>query len=877
MRATAITFALLTLLLAVSAGAADAPVFERDIRPIFKTHCFHCHGEDGQRKGGLDLRLQRFAVKGGKDGPAIVPGKPTDSLLLQKLRDGEMPPEDKPRVPAEQIALIEKWIAAGAKVARPEPQTIADEPHITEEERQYWAFQPIRKPTPPAVRQSDRVRTPIDAFVLHKLEAKGLGFAEDAGRSTWIRRATFDLTGLPPTPEEVQAFVDDTSPDAFERVVDRLLASPRYGERWGRHWLDVAGYADSDGYNEVDTVRAHAWRYRDYVIRSLQADKPFDQFIVEQLAGDELVKPPYTNLSPDAIEKLTATGFLRMAPDGSALAPAAEKKAVQNQVIADQIKVVSTALLGLTVGCAQCHDHRYDPIPQVDYYQFRAIFEPAYNAAAWRLPQQRLIALLSPADRERAKKIETEAAKLDAERKKWEDELVAAEFAKQLQSIPKELRAPLTAAFKTPIAKRTAAQTKLLKSHPNANIEFGNLASANGKLRDEQKKRLDAAAALRASKPTEEFLHALTEVPGNLPATHLFSRGDCEAPRQTVTPAELRVLATTDATIAEKDKSLPTSGRRLAYAKWLTSGKHPLVARVLVNRFWMHHLGQGIVASPGDFGLLGDRPTHPELLDWLANDFMVGGWKLKRLHKQILLSTVYRQSAQQSPAHLAADPDNKLLGRWSLRRLDAEQFRDAVLFTSGKLNDRAFGPAVPVMHDEVGQVVVGKENLSAGRPGPVLPMNGEDFRRSVYIQYRRTRQLSLLSTFDAPAMEPNCEVRRVSTVAPQSLLLMNNDFVVARSADLAARVSKDAANDPVSQARQAWRLVIGGEPSAEDLSDLREYLSEQTAHFAARQPATKPSAPKTPATKPATPDPAAQALSTLGQALWSSNVFLYID
>jgi len=304
----------------IPAGAATPQpaslTFERDVRPLLKTHCFHCHGEDGQLKGKLDLRLQRFAVKGGKHGAAVIPGNAENSLLVQKMRNGEMPPEDKPQLRPEQIEIIARWIDQGANVARPEPEVISDEFLLTEEERGYWAFQPIEPQAVPTVRRVDRVRTPIDAFVLAKLEEKGLTFAPDADRPTLLRRATFDLTGLPPTPDEVKAFVEDSSPNPYERVIDRLLASPRYGERWGRHWLDVAGYADSDGYNEVDTVRPHAWRYRDYVIRSLQEDKPFDQFILEQLAGDELVKPPYNDLSPDDVEKLTATGFLRMAPDG---------------------------------------------------------------------------------------------------------------------------------------------------------------------------------------------------------------------------------------------------------------------------------------------------------------------------------------------------------------------------------------------------------------------------------------------------------------------------------------------------------------------------------------------------------------------------------
>jgi hypothetical protein len=324
--------------------------------------------------------------------------------------------------------------------------------------------------------------------------------------------------------------------------------------------------------------------------------------------------------------------------------------------------------------------------------------------------------------------------------------------------------------------------------------------------------------------------------------------------------------------IVEKDKSLPTSGRRLAYAKWLTSGKHPLVGRVLVNRVWMHHFGHGIVATPGDFGALGDRPTHPELLDWLANEFVSNGWSLKKLHKLMMLSSAYRQAATHDPKQDAVDPDNKLLGHRSLHRLEAEEFRDAVLAGCGKLNEKRFGPPVPVMADEAGQWVIGKENLSAGRPGPVLPMNGEDFRRSTYVQVRRTRPLSILATFDEPTMEPNCEARKPSTGAPQSLMLMNNDFVIARARDLAERVMKESPKDEAEQVRMAWRWTIGTEPSEADVEELTAFLKKQTAKFEKRIAAMP-----APAKGKQKPDAKAEALTTLGQALWSSNGFLYVD
>jgi len=851
-------------------AVAGPLTYERDVRPIFKAHCFQCHGEGEKLKGGLDLRLRRFAVKGGESGAAIVPGDRDNSFLFQRINKGEMPPEKRPRLSAAEVVTVGRWIAAGAPTIRPEPESVGGEPIPSEDDRNFWSFRPIRATTPPAVHHADRVRTPIDAFLLAKLEEKGLSFSADADKRTLIRRATFDLTGLPPTPGEVEAFVADGSPDAYERLVDRLLASPHYGERWGRHWLDVAGYADSEGYNEADAQRKYAWHYRDYVIRSLNEDKPFDRFVVEQLAGDELVKPPYRDLSPADVEKLTATGFLRMAPDGSAAAGAA-KKTVINQVVADEIKVVSGALLGLTVGCAQCHDHRYDPISQADYYRLRAVFEPAFDTGAWRLPAARLVPISDEAHRRRAGEIEAEAAKIDAERKRREGELLEQAAEKEIAKLPEALRDSAREARKTPAAKRTAEQKELLKQHPAVELTFKQV-KLDKQTAAELQKLTARAAAVRATKPAEEFVPVLSEVPGRVPATYLFARGDCEQPKQAVQPAELTVLACgQQPAIASKDQSLPTSGRRLAYARWLTSGRHPLLARVLVNRVWMHHFGRGIVGTPGDFGALGERPTHPELLDWLASDFMTHGWKLKRLHKLIMLSTAYRQSSVRTPGLDAIDPDNRLYGRRSIVRLDAEQFRDAVLASSGKLNGKMFGPPVPVMPDEVGQFVVGKENLNAGRPGPVIPLNGEEFRRSVYVEVRRSRPLSVLSTFDEPAMEPNCEARTASTVAPQALMLMNNDFVVSQAAEFARRVRAEAGSDPAARAKLAWAIAFGTSPSEKDVAELTAFLADQQRDFETAKPAA------TPAKGAPREDPSLQAMATLCQALWSANGFLYID
>jgi len=836
-------------------GAPDddptALTFESRIRPLLKTHCFHCHGEnpDGKLKAKLDVRLRRFLIHGGRSGPAIVPGKRNESLLYQNLAKGDMPPEDVSKRPTPQeIELIGRWIDQGALTAREEPESVPTGP--TPEELAFWSFKPIRRVEPPST-SSDRARTPIDRFLLDALARKGLGFSPEAGKITLLRRATMDLTGLPPRPDEVAAFLADEAPDAYERLIDRLLASPAYGERWGRHWLDVAGYADSEGYDERDAERKWSWRYRDYVIRSFNADKPFDRFIQEQIAGDELIAPPYRNLSPEQIELLVATGFLRMGPDGTG-SPNADQVAARNQVIGDAIKIVSTGLLGLTVGCAQCHNHRYDPISQVDYYRMRAVFEPAYGGADWRTPGQRLVSLATDADRTKAAQIEAEAVAIDREHGKKQAEFIEATVEKELAKIPDEYREALRWVHDTPAKERSELQKKLLKEYPSVNVTEHSLYLYNQKAADELKKIADRAAAQRATKPAEEFLHVLTEVPGKLPETRLFHRGDPNQPKEAVEPGTLTVLGA--APIAPRDATKATSGRRLAFARWLSDGKHPLTARVIVNRAWMHHFGRGIVNTPGDFGALGERPSHPELLDWLADEFMRNGWRLKPIHRMILTSSAYRQSSRRDPRGEAADPENRILWRMNLLRLEAESIRDSMLAVSGSLNIKMFGPPVPVMADEVGQIVVGKENLDGeGKLDKVIPLNGEEFRRSLYVQVRRSRLLSMLECFDIPVMEPNCEARSFSTVAPQALLLMNNTFVLAQSEQFAKRVRREAGDDAAAQVETAWKLAFSRVPTPQEAKDGAAFLSKMSS------------------------DKKNAALTRFCQALLSSNEFLYVD
>ncbi len=937
---------------------ADDLTFEADVRPILKAHCFQCHGEAGERKGELDLRLRRLIAKGGESGAAIVAGDAEVSLLLERVRSGEMPPGDK-RLGSNEINVLADWITAGAKTARDEPDVVGDDPMFTQEERDYWAFQPVQRPAVPVLKDGRRVRTPIDALLLQAISESGeisANFASDAVRTRLIRRAYFDLIGLPPTPEAVAAFVADDTSNAWEKLIDELLESDHYGERWGRHWLDVAGYADSEGYSEEDRERLHAFRYRDYVIRAFNADKPFDVFIQEQLAGDEMVPAPHDNSAPETIERLTATGFLRMAPDGTA-SGGIDKPAAQNQVMADTLQIVGTSLLGLTVNCAQCHDHRYDPIPTRDYYRLRAIFEPALDWKNWRTPAGRQMSLYTDADRKLAAEIEAEAvvveqerqkkadgyitrtleeelllvptevqdalrtayrtvakdrneqqkqllkdypsvasisvgslylydrrrseraSKLDTERKAKAPQYLAEAIQKHMLTVPAADRAAVQAAVDTVSEKRTAEQLQLLQKYPGVLVtaetlsQFAPEAAAelarlsrqakelrSSKASDDLKRFAEKASGIRDRKPKEGFLRCLTEQPNKVPLTHVFYRGDHEQPKEVVQPGSLSILGA-DITLPANDPDLPTTGRRLAFAKHLTDGKHPLVARVIVNRIWLHHFGAGLVGTAGDFGVLGDRPTYPEILDWLAAEFVESGWSVKHIHRVIMRSTVYRQDSE----HVDAGSSLTYL-KYPVRRLESEIIRDAVLAVCGLLNSAMYGEPVPVMEDAVGQIVLGKENLDGERkPTKATPLDGEEFRRSVYIQVRRSRTLSMFETFDAPALSPNCEQRSFSTVTPQALLMMNSDFALTYADAFAKRVLGESTTDDTQRVTLAWRLAYSTDPSAEDVDFAVDFIAAQRAVIS--EQGEQKDADRI----------GHDAFAVFCQALLSSSRFLYVD
>ncbi|MFT5470860.1 MAG: hypothetical protein ACI8UO_005991 [Verrucomicrobiales bacterium] len=860
-----------------SAFADSRPTFEKDIRPILKTHCFQCHGEEGELKGGLDVRLRRFLERGGESGPAITPGDSAKSHIVQKLKAGEMP-KGKNRLPDAEIALIEAWITDGALTARPEPEELGPEHAFTEEDRAWWAFQPIEKPEIPR-----EAKNPIDAFIAARLETAKLSFSDEADRITLIRRLTFDLTGLPPTPEQLEA----TDLDQF---AEQLLASPAYGERWARHWLDVAGYADSDGYTDKDLVRPDAWRYRDYVIRALNEDKPFDAFVREQLAGDELAATAGLNAnSPTPEERdryeqlMVATGFLRMAPDGTG---ALNNITSRNDCVASTIKIVSTALYGMTVGCAQCHDHRYDAITQADYFRLRAVFEPGFDIPNWRNPNARRVSIQTKEEAAVSAEIEIDAKMIDEERLCMTEDFITEVLEREIAKADEADREALHTAYRAVAKDRTDEQNALLKRYPKVlKLSAGSLY-----LYDQQNKTKHAATikewtekvkTIRDTKPPIRYVQAFTEVakkPEAVPKTFVFHRGDPESPKDEVKPADLSVLAGwREVAVPENAEQLLTTGRRLAYAESITDGQHPLLARVIVNRAWMHHFGKGLVATAGDFGVLGEAPSHPELLDWLAADFMENGWSLKRLHRQILTSQTWRQSSKRDSIRDRDDPDNRLLSRQTVRRLEAETLRDALLAASGKLNAKLAGKPVPTTPNTEGQIVIGVDTTdTAGRQtGKFVGLEGEEFRRSIYVSVRRSRPLEMFATFDAPSMtEDNCDVRPVTTVSPQSLLLMNNLGMREYAQHFAERLQTDCECDLEGQIERAWLLAFGHPAAPADAATAGEFVRAQTAFYRANPaklervigPAEKENA-----------DADFLGLAALCHALMSANEFLYID
>lgn len=842
----------------LSAAAQEPLTFEEHIRPILKAHCFDCHGATDDLEGSLDLRLVRLMQQGGDSGPALIAGDGEGSLLLERVRLGEMPPGDA-KLTADELDRLTRWVAAGAPTKRPEPESIGSGQGITAEERAFWAYQPISRPH---VAADETTRTSaIDHLLAAASEGDTATAAPRADRRTLVQRAHLTLTGLPATFQDVQRWEAHPGDDWLAMLTDELLASPHYGERWARHWLDVAGYADSEGATTADAVRPWAWKYRDYVIQCFQQDVPFDRFMAEQLGGDELAGPRQGDWSDEQIRLLTATGFLRMAADGTG--SGGDTPEGRNQTVADTVRIVGTTFLGLSVHCAQCHDHRYDPFLQTDYTALRAVFEPALDWQAWKAPSARLISLQTEADRAKAADIEAEAQKVLAERAEKEQAFIAQAVEMELAKFDEPLREQLRSARDTPADQRTDEQTQLLAAHPSVNVSPGVLYQYLPQAAEELKGFDARANEIRATKPAEVFVRALVEPAGHAPETKLFHRGDHAQPKQVVQPAPPLIAMPEDApiTFVADDTALPTSGRRLALARWLASPTNPLTARVIVNRIWMHHFGEGLVSTPADFGTLGARPSNPQLLDWLAAEFMDHGWSLKHLHRVIMQSAAWQQ-VRDGVTHPGVPA--------KLVRLEAEALRDRMLAVAGNLDPTLYGPSIPVKEDDTGQTVV----------------DGPQNRRSLYIQQRRSQPVAMLQAFDAPVMETNCEARPISTVATQSLILLNGSFILDQARALADRAMQLSAAintaavpgiDAFAGARgpedldpawviAAWRLAYARDPSASELTAVAAFAAGQMPTLAAD-----------PAKRLEARAPREQALINLCQVLLSSNEFLSIE
>jgi hypothetical protein len=556
---------------------------------------------------------------------------------------------------------------------------------------------------------------------------------------------------------------------------------------------------------------------------------------------------------------------LRNAPDGTGSGAATEEG--RNAVISETIKQVTSSLVGLTVGCAQCHNHRYDPISQKDYYRLRAVFEPALNWKAWKTPAHRRVSLYTEADRQQKAEVEAEVKVVAAQRTEKQEAYIAATFEKEIAKLPSEVQAEVRTAHDTVEKDRSDAQNKLIKKYPSTVVTAGNLYLFDKKAADDLATFTTKQETLRKAIPLEEYVRCLTEPhQQSPPTTFVFSRGNFSSPLAEVEPRELAVLDPQGtASYVDRIENIPTTGRRYQYAQWLTSPEHPLLARVIVNRIWAHHFGRGIVDTPGDFGALGGRPSHPELLDWLAAELMQNDWSIKHIHRLIMTSTTYQQSSSRHEQGNKVDRQKRLLWSMPVRRLETESIRDAILAISGMLNTQAAGAAVPVMADRTGQWVVGKENLNAGRPGPVIDMLGQQYRRSVYIEVRRSRPLAVLEPFDLPTLSPNCNRRASSTGAPQSLQMLNSEFITQQSRHFADRLIRlsDSTEDRI---RAAWRLVYSKEITAEQFNEAMDFIgtSEKTLTADYQDKGIKS-------------DAAGDALALLCQALISSNQFIYIE
>ena len=715
---------------------------------------------------------------------------------------------------------------------------------FTPAQKKHWAFQKVVRPEVPAV-TAPAVRNPIDAFISAKLESRALKLSPAADKVTLLRRVTFDLIGLPPTPEEVDAFLNDSSPDAYEKVVDRLLASPHYGERWARHWLDLARYAESEGF-KADETRPNAWRYRDYVIGAFNSNKPYDRFVKEQIAGDELW--------PNDTSARIATAFNRNYPDESNARNLMQRR---QEILDDITDATSATFLGLTYGCARCHNHKYDPILQADYYRLQAFYA---NTAA-----DDQIALLS---KEAAAKRETALAVWNEKTKEIREQMsqmLAPGKQKLLKDFVDKYPPEIQAAIAKPAAERNPFEWQMYyKAKPYLEIDD---EAAMKTLKGDDKKKY---AALKEELARFADLYpgdlplgvGMRDVSANAPATHILRTGMWDAPLDEVQPGFLTLLASGPAKITA---GTATTGRRTALANWLTDPANPLPARVMVNRLWYWHFGDGIVGTPSDLGIMGQRPSHPELLDWLASEFVRTGWDLKRMHKLMVMSNTYRQSSDFNEAAAKVDSRDRLLWRFPRQRLEAEEIRDAALTVSGVLNTKLGGPSVmPEL----------PEGMPAPRGGWKLSTPEDRNRRSVYIFVRRNSRYPMLQAFDMPDTHESCGRRDTTITAPQALALLNGKVSLDWAQSFAGRVIREAGPELRAEIDRAYLLAYSRRPDPTERDTAMTFVDRQQSIIAKRQAEGKKIA--LPASPPVEiDDTRGAALVDFCHMLLNSNEFVY--
>ena len=800
-------FGLVLLLPVAVAGSRDLPPpapdgvdFSEQVEPILRDRCYACHGATVQMNG-LRLDERSHALKGGDSGlPSVIPGDSARSLLIHTvagLDPDRIMPKTGDRLTPEEIGLLRAWIDAGAEYAES-----ADSSPLAKA-KDHWSFQPLTSPPVPEVKNPDWVRNPIDAFVLAKLEGRGWKPSPPAGDEALLRRIYLDLIGLPPTPQEQQEFLRNSSPERFDRLIAELLDRPGYGERWGRHWLDVVRYAETNGY-ERDATKPEVWKYRDYVIRSFNQDKPYDRFILEQLAGDEL--------EDSTAETHIAMGFNRLGPWDDEPADFDQDRFDQ---LDDVVRTTSEAFLGLTMGCARCHDHKFDPLTQQDYYGMVALFNGLRRSQNGRREVSLPVGDHVQMDRqgERDDRIKEVEARIDKLREDFRIE--------RLRSGQSGLPEKAVAALLEDYKKRTEEQKELARQYTTEMISktaealppelVGRIAELESEIAQVRRSTpdLDRGYYLYESKPPE--------------VVHVLMRGRASSPGEVAVPALPAALVTSQPAFSAQGNS---SGRRLALARWIASPENPLTARVLVNRVWQQHLGQGLVRTGGDFGSMGDRPSHPELLDWLASRFIEEGWSLKKLHTLIMTSNTYRMGKKPVDEYLEADPENRLLWRVHYRRLEAEAIRDSMLAASGQLNRKMYGPSmVPPI----------PEAALEGHPDPDKIWHTSDereaARRTVYAFIKRSMLIPMLEVLDLCDTTRSSAQRPVTSIAPQALTLFNGDFANEQSLHLARRVMEEAGPAPDRQVDLVYRLALARGPTPDEHRDMVDFLNRETEAY----------------------------------------------